>query len=355
MARRRSAGAGRGMPRDRRRGERPRVRAGQRRHAHVGPAVRHGLPGGRTARPGPGPRGDRRRAGGAGAGAHPGDVGEAGQGRADPDGQGLPGRPARRRPRRRVQHLPDVERLPRDLRVAGHRQPGHRQAPSSRGAAARDHRGDRTNCVAGQRVRPGSRAAGRGGRRRGPGPHAGRAPRDRDHRLHRWPAVRRVAGTRGRRARRTGVHREGRRQHGGGRLDRQPARRTGQPRVLAGAVLRPDVHHPAERLRPRGRHRHRRRTPVVRGARRPVGGGDRQAHRRRRPRRRDPRRDGQRPGPRQRRRHRGAGPARRRVRGSRAPRGDATPHTPTRSSVPRVWWPWTPRARRSTRGSASAR
>ena len=44
-----------------------------------------------------------------------------------------------------------------------------------------------------------------------------------------------------------------------------------------------------------------------------------------------------------------------RVRGSRAPRGDATPHTPTPSSALRAWWPWTPRARRSTRRSASAR
>ena len=289
------------------------------------------------------------------SGCRPGDVGEAGQGRADPDGQGLPHRPARRRARHRLQHLPDVERLPGDLRVAGHRQPGHRQAAPAGGAAAGDHRGDRPKRVAGQRVRPGPRAARRRGRRRGPGPDARRAPRDRDHRLHRRPAVRRVAGARGRRARRAGLHREGRRQHGRRRLDRQPARRAGQPRVLAGAVLRPDVHDPTERLRPRGRHRHRRGPPVVRGARRPAGGGDRQADRRRRPRRRDPRRDRQRPGARQRRRHRGAGPARWRVRGSRAPRGDATPHTPTPSSALRAWWPWMPRARRSTRGSASAR
>ena len=169
--------------------------------------------------------------------------------------------------------FPTWNAYPGHLRVARHRQPGHRQAPSAGGAAARDHGGDRARRCCGTtgstRIscswppRPTARAW----------PDAGRAPRGRDHRLHRRPAVRRVAGARGRRARRTGVHREGRRQHGRRRLDRQPAWRTGQPRVLAGAVLRPDVHDATERLRPRGRHRHRRGTPVVRGARRPAGRG----------------------------------------------------------------------------------
>ena len=54
-----------------------------------------------------------------------------------------------------------------------------------------------------------------------------------------------------RRPRPAGLHREGRRQHDRRRLDRQPARRARQPRVLAHPLLRPDVHHPAEPLRAR--------------------------------------------------------------------------------------------------------
>ena len=53
------------------------------------------------------------------------------------DAEGLPRRAARRRARHRLQHLPDVERLPRPVRLAGHRQPGHRQAAPAGRAAAR--------------------------------------------------------------------------------------------------------------------------------------------------------------------------------------------------------------------------
>ena len=47
--------------------------------------------------------------------------------------------PPRRRPGHRLQHVPDVERLPRPVRLAGHRQRRRRQAAPAGGAAARDH------------------------------------------------------------------------------------------------------------------------------------------------------------------------------------------------------------------------
>ena len=150
LARRRAAGARGGLRRDRRR-DQPRAFEIANAVMHTTrPAVRHVLPGRWTARPGPGVRGDRRGARRAGARADLRGLGEAGQGRADPHAQGLPHRPARRRARDRLQHLPDVERLPRHLRLAGHRQPGHRQAAPAGGAAARDHRGDRPKGAAGQ-------------------------------------------------------------------------------------------------------------------------------------------------------------------------------------------------------------
>ena len=48
--------------------------------------------------------------------------------------------PARRGAGHRLQHLPDVEQLPRPVRLAGHRQRRRGQAAPAGGAAARDHR-----------------------------------------------------------------------------------------------------------------------------------------------------------------------------------------------------------------------
>ena len=181
-----------GLPRDPRRGQRPRLRARQRRAC-----TRRGQPFVMAFQAG-GPhaqdraaRGDRRP-GSSSRSACPTSVIWEKPGRqdgADPDGEGLPDRAARRRAGHRLQHLPDVELLPRALRLAGHRQPGHRQAAPARGAAARDHRRGRAEVLRGGRLRPGPGAAGRRGRRRGPGQDARRAPRGRDHRLHRRPAA----------------------------------------------------------------------------------------------------------------------------------------------------------------------
>ena len=107
------------------------VRDRQRRDAHQRPAVRDVVPGRRPARPGPRARGDRRRAGRAGARA-----GLGASGRSPAAGRAAPACrrttaivPARRRAGHRLQHLPDVERYPGPLRLAGHRQ---RRSSSSR-------------------------------------------------------------------------------------------------------------------------------------------------------------------------------------------------------------------------------
>ena len=63
----------------------------------------------------------------------------AGQERADPHGEALPRRAARHRPRHRLLHVSDVERLSRPVREPRHRQRGDRQAASGRDPAAGDH------------------------------------------------------------------------------------------------------------------------------------------------------------------------------------------------------------------------
>ena len=74
-----------------------------------------------------------------------GAVGEAaGQERADPHGEALSRRPARRRARRRLLHVSDVERLSGTLREPRDGQRGRRQAASGRDPAARDDRAHRT-------------------------------------------------------------------------------------------------------------------------------------------------------------------------------------------------------------------
>ncbi len=100
---------------------------------------------------------------------------------------------------------------------------------------------------------------------------AGHPAGDPDHRLHRILRVRRVAG--GERSPGRGLHREGRGQHRGHRQHRRLLGDAAQPRLLAFAVQRADVHHPSEPAHPQGRHRHRRRSSLVRrGGGRPHRG-----------------------------------------------------------------------------------
>ena len=257
--------------------------------------------------------------------------------------EGQPRRRTRCRPGHRLQHVPDLERLPGPLRLAGHRQRRRRQAAPAGHPAAGDHGRDRPRSVGGQRFRPGSGHAGGRGAGRHAGHDAGRAPGRPDRRLHRRTGVRRVAGGRGRAARPGGLHREGRRQHRRRRLDRRPGRAAGQPGLLVHALQRPDVHDAAERLPAARRHQHRRGAAVLRGVRRPAGRGGAGAHRRRRQGRRAARRDGQ-------RRRCGPGPARwpssrrwARVRAasSSTPERSSTRRTRTPSSAHRPWWRWT--------------
>ena len=104
---------------------------------------------------------------------------------------------------------------------------------------------------------------------RGPGQDARRARRGRDHRLHRRAGLRRPGSRRT--ARRAGklvyTEKAGVNSIVVDSTDnlRGHAR---QPRVLADALLRPDVHDAAEHLRPARRHRDRRGPPVLRGVRR---------------------------------------------------------------------------------------
>ena len=179
--------------------------------------------------------------------------------------------PARRGAGDRLQHVPDLELLPGSVRLAGHRQRRRGQAAPAGRAAAGDHRRSdpRRRCGTPASTRPGD--AGRRGRRRGAGQDAGRCtPRCSSSTT---PAARRSAtGSSARpRRRQAGLHREGRRQHGRRRLDRRPARRAGQPRVLVLALHRPDVHDAAERLPAARRHRDRRGAPVLRRVRRRAG------------------------------------------------------------------------------------
>ena len=104
-------------------------------------------------------------------------VGEAGPRRAAADGEDLHGRAARARAGDRLQHLPDLELLAGPVRLAGLRQPGHRQAAPGRGAAAGDHRAGLPAGAGGGGLRPAPGHAGRGGPRRQAGRDARRATR----------------------------------------------------------------------------------------------------------------------------------------------------------------------------------
>ena len=111
---------------------------------------------------------------------HPGtaELGEAaGQGRPAADDEDLPRGAARRGPGDRLQHLPDLELVPGPVRLAGHRQPGDRQAAPARGAAAGDHRPGRPGGAGRGRLRPEPGAAGRRGARARARLDAGRCAR----------------------------------------------------------------------------------------------------------------------------------------------------------------------------------
>ena len=170
-------------------------------------------------------------------------------------GEDVHGRAARHRAGDRLQHLPDLELVAGAVRVAGHRQPGRREAAPGRGAAARDHRAGLPGGAGRGRLRPQPRHA----RRRGPGRparrDAGGPSRGEADRLHRRQRLRRLAGAE--RPPGHGVHREGRREHGRRRLHRRLRGDVPEPRVLLLALLRPDVHGAAERLPARRRHRDR--------------------------------------------------------------------------------------------------
>ena len=72
-----------------------------------------------------------------------------------------------------------------------------------------------------------------------------------------------------------GLHRGGWRQLDRHRRDRRLRRHVRQHRLLARALLRPDVHRAAGHLRPAGRHRHRRGAQILRPGRRRHRHGDR--------------------------------------------------------------------------------
>ncbi len=183
----------------------------------------------------------------------------------------------RHRPRRRagdrLQHLPDLELLARPVRLAGHRQRGRREAAPAGRAAAGDHRRRLPRGARRGRLRPEPGHPGDRARRRRPGQAAGDPARGEADRLHRRQRVRRVAGA----ERDPGdrLHREGRRQRGHPRLHRLLQGADRQPGLHAVPLLRPDVHHHPEPVRPGRRDRDRRGTQVLRGGRRRARDGDR--------------------------------------------------------------------------------
>ena len=139
----------------------------------------------------------------------------------------------------------------------GHRQPGHRQAaPARRAAAGASPSGIAREVLAEAGFDPNLVHARRRGAGREAGRDAGDPARGADRRLHRLDRVRRLAG--GQRPAGVGLHREGRRQHDRGRLDRRLRRHVPQHRVLAVALQRTDVHDAAEHPGARRRHRDRR-------------------------------------------------------------------------------------------------
>ena len=147
----RDAGAlhpGRRVRRDRRADQRLGRRDRPLGEGHHRPAVRHGVPGLRVRTPRTAPSSPIPSAGLVEQERVPSLVVWEKPGR-DKEGNPAPLRmqkdyrvvPRGCRPRHRLQHLPDLERLPRPVRLARHRQPGHRQAAPAGRAAARHLRG----------------------------------------------------------------------------------------------------------------------------------------------------------------------------------------------------------------------
>ena len=288
---------------------------------------------GGRARTGPGARGGRLRVRRADAPPAGGSVGEAaGQAAAAPHDEALHGRAARDRARRRLQHVPDLERLSGALR-----QPRHGQRRARQAAAAAP------SC----RSRSPSRSRATCSREAGFAPNLVALAVDRpDERLASTlatrPEIRIVDYTgstafgelaRGERPPGRRLHREGRRQHGRDRLDRRLQGHARQPRLHALALQRPDVHDHAEPARPARRHRDGRGPQVVRRGRRGPRRRDRRAARRHGAGDRDARRD-------RRTTTCSRGSTRRRParRVSCARRGlSSIPTSPTRSSARRRW------------------
>ena len=252
------------MPGDRRRDQPARLRAGQRRHAYVGAAVRHGLPGRRAARAGPRGRGHRRRPRRAGARARVGRLGEAGEGPADPDGEVLPASS-------RVASRSSWGATP-SRRGTPTRASSRRWSPATPSSSSRT----RGRCY---RWRSRWRSRGLSCRTPASRRHWCSWPRRPTGRAWpgRWPSTPTSRSSTTPVARGSGSGSSGRARRAGALVFTEKAGVNTvvvdstddlrgcarQPRVLAGALLGPDVHDAAERLRARGRHRHRRGPPVV--------------------------------------------------------------------------------------------
>ena len=169
-------------------------------------------------------------------------------------------RAARRRAGDRLQHLPDLELLPRPVRLAS---PPATRSSSSRTRARCCRSPSPCRSPARCSPRPASTPTwctlaaeepGRGARQDpGAAPRgAGSSTSPARTAFGDWLEEQRPPGR--------GLHREGRRQHGRRRLDRRLRRdAAATSRFSLSPLQRPDVHHPAEPARPRRRHRHRRR------------------------------------------------------------------------------------------------
>ena len=241
----------------------------QRRDAHHRPGLHDGVPGRRPARAGPRAGGRRLRLGRDDAACPPTARWEKPQGKGEPLvlDKRLRIVPRGVGARHRLRDLPDLERLSGPLRQPRHRQRGDRQAASGRDPAARDHRefgarrarreraSIRTSCCS----RPTRRGADRAGPRRASG---GRRSSTSPARTAFGPWLRENAGG-------AQVYtEEAGRQPGRHRLAPTTSKAMcAQPRLLAVALLGPDVHRAAEHLRAARRHRDRRGPQVVRRGR----------------------------------------------------------------------------------------
>ena len=165
----------------------------------------------------------------------------------DPAAEALPAGAARRRRLLHLCDLPDLERLPGDVRQPRDRQRRDRQAASDRHPADGAVGAGRAPGTRGGRVRPEPRDARRR-QPRGSARHAaGEASGHCDRRLHRQRSIRRL----GRAECPPGVELHGDlgREHGRARVDGRPGARRPQPRDHDEPVLGADVHLATEHLR----------------------------------------------------------------------------------------------------------